>query len=220
MYGVHHSSKVAYSTATVSSDLLDRRAAGAAQQRAEVAGACADAVRSRRRCPSRPIASAAKKRLCGARPPAKSQTHAATTPPGRVTRTISRAPAAASVMKCTTSSASVASNVSSSKGRCSATPWRMSAHGMPRGRGGDEALGGIDARDLGLAEAPRELLGEGAGPAADVERASRGGQPGALGEERGEGPGVPAHEAVVRLCGDVERHGRSLRPAEVSTLVA
>ena len=68
--------------------------------------------RARGRIPSR--------RLTGARPPAKSQTHAATTPSGRVTRAISRSPATGSDMKCTTSCARAASNESSSNGRCSA----------------------------------------------------------------------------------------------------
>ena len=48
--------------------------------------------------------------------------------------------------------------MSSSKGRSSATPWRMSAHGKRARRGGDEALGRIDAGDLGLAEALRRAL--------------------------------------------------------------
>ena len=85
--------------------------------------------------------------------------------------------------------------------------------GVPCDRRGDEALGRIDTRHLGLAESRGELLGERSRPASHVERSARGGKPGAVDEERGERPGVPAHEAVVRLRGDVERHGGSLRPA-------
>ena len=56
----------------------------------------------------------------GARPPPKSQTHAATTPSGRVTRAISATPATGSAMKCTTSCASAASKASSGNGSSSA----------------------------------------------------------------------------------------------------
>ena len=62
-------------------------------------------------------------------PPGMSHMHSATTPPGLVTRAISRAPASASRMKAITSEDSAASNVSSANGRSSAAPSRMSAPG-------------------------------------------------------------------------------------------
>ena len=77
-------------------------------------------------CGSRSVA-AAQKRLSGLPPSSKSQTHAATTPPVLTTRPMSRRPATGSVMKCTTSWASAASNVSfgtgsrSAAARCTST---------------------------------------------------------------------------------------------------
>ncbi len=62
-------------------------------------------------------------------PPAPSHTQAATTPPGRVTRAISRTPRTWSDMKCTTSWASAASKVSSANGSASADASRTSARG-------------------------------------------------------------------------------------------
>lgn len=58
------------------------------------------------------------------------QKHAATIPPGAVTRAISRSPAVGSFMNTTTRLASAASNSPSAKGRLSAAAWRMSAPGL------------------------------------------------------------------------------------------
>ena len=55
--------------------------------------------------------------------------HWATTPPGFVTRAISRVPASASRMKAITSEDSATSKVSSANGRSSAAPSRTSAPG-------------------------------------------------------------------------------------------
>ena len=63
-------------------------------------------------------------------PPGMSHMHSATTPPGRVTRAISRAPASASRMNAITSEESAASNSPSSQGRSSAPPTRTSAPGL------------------------------------------------------------------------------------------
>ena len=65
----------------------------------------------------------------GEPPPAWSHTQAATTPPGLVTRPISRKPATGSDMKCTTSWARAASKESSAYGSASATPCRTSIPG-------------------------------------------------------------------------------------------
>ena len=72
---------------------------------------------------------ASQKRLSGPSLPAWSQTQAATTPSGRVTRAISRKPATGSDMKWTTSCASAASKDPSSNGRCSAGAWTTSTPG-------------------------------------------------------------------------------------------
>ena len=63
-------------------------------------------------------------------PPGTSHMQPATTPPGRVTRAISRTPAAASRMNATTSEHSATSNAPSSNGSSSATPTRTSAPGL------------------------------------------------------------------------------------------
>ena len=67
----------------------------------------------------------------GPRPPEWSQTLAATVPPGRVTRAISRSPATGSAMKCTTSCARARSNPSSSKGSASAAAGAYVETGQP-----------------------------------------------------------------------------------------
>ena len=85
------------------------------------------------------------------RPPAKSQTLADTTPPGLVTRPISRSPATGSVMKCTTSCASAASKVSSSNGRASAVASCTSTPGKPLADGRDERRRRVDRRRRGPA---------------------------------------------------------------------
>ena len=119
MYGCHHSSKDPYGTVTVS-----------------FPGSTASSPAARNsstRCPSlvpaRPDSSSApgsrsrtadQNVLSGPLPSAKSQTHAATTPPGRVTRAISASPATGSAMKCTTSWASAASTLRSASGSRSA----------------------------------------------------------------------------------------------------
>ncbi len=88
---------------------------------------------------------------------------------------------------------------------------------VSRGGGRDETLGWIDSRYLGLAEAGRELLGEGSRPAAHVERAAlRRGSRALSTKSAASGPGVPAHEAVVGLGGDVERHGRQSTLGDLS----
>ena len=77
------------------------------------------------------------------------------------------------------------------------------------GTGGlDERLGRIDRDDRIGSDPGDELRGERAGPAADVDHPLSGRNPREIGELRREQHGVPSHEPVVRIGGDVEEHAR------------
>ena len=115
-------------------------------------------------------------------PPGTSHMHAATTPPGRVTRAISRTPAAASRMNATTSERQrgveravlerqLLGHAHAHVGARVARPARVG-----------ELLGGVDRGDVVGAEPRRELARQPARAAADVERAHAGRDPGGVGE--------------------------------------
>ena len=70
----------------------------------------------------------------------------------------------------------------------------------------DERLRRIDRDDRIGSDAGDELRGERARPAADVDHPLPGRDPGEIGELRREQHGVPSHEPVVRIGGDVEEH--------------
>ena len=70
----------------------------------------------------------------------------------------------------------------------------------------DERLRRIDRGNGIGADTGDELRGERAGPAADVDDPLSGCDPGQIGELRREQHGVPAHEPVVRVGGDIEAH--------------
>ena len=102
--------------------------------------------------------------------PARSHTVAPTQPPSRVTRRISATPRTGSVMKCTTRHAAATSKVSSSNGNDSAPPWRTSTPGN-RARHASTNGGAGRSPRRGRRRPPRPGAGQGARPAADVERA-------------------------------------------------
>ena len=108
-------------------------------------------------------------------------------------------------MKWTTSCATAASNSSSSKEAVQLPP---APHGrrvaFPCRR--DERLRRVDGRDRVRAEPGDELSREGAGPAAHVEYALATGHTCQVRQLCRELDGVAAHEAVVRIGCDVERH--------------
>ena len=76
--------------------------------------------------------------------------------------------------------------------------------------GSDEGLGRVDGSHRPLAEPRDQLRRQGAGTAADVQRAAVRRKLREVGELGGELPGVHAHEAVVRVCGDFEAHAATL----------
>ena len=78
--------------------------------------------------------------------------------------------------------------------------------------GVDERLRRIDGRHGFLAQPPHELGRQRARPATDVEHATLGA--GEVGEQRRQRHRVPAHEPVVRLRSDGERHEPTLREAD------
>ena len=75
----------------------------------------------------------------------------------------------------------------------------------------DERLRRIDRGDGIGADPGDELRGERARPAADVDHPLSGCDPGEIGELRREQHGVPSHEPVVRIGGDVEEPCRKTR---------
>ena len=78
--------------------------------------------------------------------------------------------------------------------------------GVPLFRGGDERLRRVDGRHR-VSSQPRDQLGrERARPGTDVEHPLSGGDSRVVGQLRGEGHRVPAHETVVRVGGDDEAH--------------
>ena len=81
--------------------------------------------------------------------------HSATTPPGRVTRAISRAPASASRMNAMTSEDSAASNASSSNGSVLRDADAHVGARVARAAGVGELLRGIDRRHVVGARAAR-----------------------------------------------------------------
>ena len=97
-----------------------------------------------------------------------SQTHAATLPPGRVTRFISAAAAAGSETKWKTSCATPGRSAVLERERLGGADAEVGA-----GHAGaallDERLGRIDARDVFRADDARKHGGQRAGAAADVE---------------------------------------------------
>ena len=133
--------------------------------------------------------------------------HWATTPPGRVTRAISRAPASASRMKAITSEDSATSKVSSANGRSSAAPSRTSAPGWRSRFAAANCGDGSIAATWSSPEARGELVRQPARPAADVERAHPGRHPGGVRERDRELRHVATHEAVVVVGGRAELHG-------------
>jgi hypothetical protein len=74
------------------------------------------------------------------------------------------------------------------------------------GHGSFEQRRRVDAGDVLSSEAVRELLGQDAGAAADVENALPGRDPAEVGEHRRQLARVAAHEAVVGITRDVEAH--------------
>ena len=109
-------------------------------------------------------------------------------------------------MKWTTSWASAASNAPSGNGSSSAEACRTSTPGC---RARAAATNGSDGSTAATAVAPeaRDELGrQGAGTAADVERALAGVDPREVRELRREEHRVATHEAVVGVGGDIEAH--------------
>ena len=136
-------------------------------------------------------------------PPGMSHMHSATTPPGRVTRAISRAPASASRMKAITSEDSATSKrVVVERQVLRGAVAHVGARVALTVRGG-ELRRGVDRGHVVLAEARGELVRQPARPAADVERAHPGRHPGGVGERDRELRHVAPHEAVVVLGGRV-----------------
>ena len=139
------------------------------------------------------------------RSPAWSQTQAATMPPERVTRSISGRPATGSAMKWTTSCASAASKLASSKGSRSADACRTSTPGwrsLPRRRRVLTGRPPTPPRRRAAGRARRSGR-----PARSRRRAHA--APPALRRTRELGRQlhrVTAHEPVVGVRGDLERH--------------
>ena len=138
--------------------------------------------------------------------------HDATTPPGRVTRAISRAPAAASRMNATTSEESATSNaVVLERERLGGAHAHVGAR-VARPARVRELLGGVDRRHVVGAEPRRQLARQPARAAADVERAHPGRHAGGVGQRDRELGDVAAHEAVVVIGGRGELHAPSQLP--------
>ena len=104
-------------------------------------------------------------------PPAWSQTQAATTPPGRVTRAISAIPATGSGMKWTTSCARTTSKEAAVKGIRSADATSTSTPGLRERAAATNGSDGSTAETALGPSRPDELGRERARPAADVKRA-------------------------------------------------
>jgi hypothetical protein len=147
--------------------------------------------------------------VSGPLPLAKSQTQAATTPPGRVTRAISASPATGSAMKCTTSWASAASTLPSASREPSAAAWCITTPGIgaapPHERGGRVGRDhprGAQPLDQPYRQRPR--------PAADIQRPPPGPDSGPLHEQVRERLRIPAHERRVRIRPHVEGHAGTI----------
>ena len=125
--------------------LLDLAQPGRGEELDQVPARAPRAARASSTASGSSAATASQQVLSGLRPPAWSHTQAATTPPGAVTRAISRTPATGSLMKWTTSWASAASKASSGWGSSSAVPRRTSAPGRracsAATNGGDGSIG-------------------------------------------------------------------------------
>ena len=77
--------------------------------------------------------------------------------------------------------------------------------------GGDEGLGRVDGSHRPLTEPRDQLRRQGAGTAADVERAAVRRELREVGELRSELPGVHTHEPVVGIRWDFEAHAHPRR---------
>ena len=85
--------------------------------------------------------------------------------------------------------------------------------GMPLARGCDERLRRVDGRHLGRSEQAHELRRQRTRPAADVQHALPGANARQRGQLRREPDRVAAHEPVVGLGGDCERHCFGSQPS-------
>ena len=77
--------------------------------------------------------------------------------------------------------------------------------------GVDERLRGIHGRHRGRAEQVDQVCGQRARPTADVDHALTAGHAGKVGERRSQRHRVAAHEPVIGVGGDGERHDDNLR---------
>ena len=82
---------------------------------------------------------------------------------------------------------------------------------MALARGVDERLRGIHGRHRGRAEQVDQVCGQRAWPTADVDHALARDHAGEVGERRSQRHRVPAHESVIGVGGDGERHDDNLR---------
>ncbi len=114
-------------------------------------------------------------------------------------------------MKWTTSCARAASNALVGEGQLLR---RRSLHGDARvtlARRIDERFRGIHRRHRGRSEQLDQVRGQRARPAPDVDHAVAYGHAGEVGERGSERNRVAAHEAVIGVGGDGERHDDNLR---------
>ncbi len=117
-------------------------------------------------------------------------------------------------MKWTTSCARAASKAPSGKGRCSAACLLHGDTRMALARGVDERLRGIHGGHRGRAEQVDQVRGQRARPTADVDHALTADHAGEVGERRSQRNRVAAHETVIGVGGDGERHDDNLRREE------
>ena len=121
-------------------------------------------------------------------------------------------------MKCTTSWASAASNVSFGSGSRSAVGAMHLNSGMSPPDGFHEGFRRIDGDNRVLAQSLDQLGGERAGTTSDVDRPLPGRDADEVREHGGERAGVPTHEPVVGVRRDGKPHEReSILPVSAVT---
>ena len=209
VYGCHHSSKVGEVTVTSSS------ASSMSRHPACSSSAASSPLRAPARATSSSasgitVSSARKNVDWGARPPSKSQTLTATTPPARVTRRNSPTPArrVAHEMHDQLGEGAIEGRVFERERLGRSLRHRDSGESLARRR--DERLRWVDRGDGCRPQPVGQHLGERPGSAADIERQLARAQVEPVGELDRQGPGEPPHESVVRRRRHIERHARSL----------
>ena len=210
MNGSHHAENVVNRTGTV------RVVASTCRRPA--------ASHSSARCPSRAPAraassgaagstscTAAQNAVSGPLPPAWSQTHAATRPPGRVTRAISASPRDGVGHEVHDELGDGAVEGVVGEGKPLRAPETHVDAGTACPDGLDERGGRVHRRHRGRAETLHQPDGQGPGSAPHVERVLAGAHLAVLQERHGQRLGEPPHEPVVGVGRDVEGHRPNIR---------